>query len=675
MLNYEPQYRPPTDDRNDPGMRNMQTDFSSDQLSNAKRRRSRSFIKAVTTAVAGALLLSGCSLKLPWSNTDESEDNGSASAAPSVADPNKSFTTGAIELWEADAAELFNQTPDPGTPITVHPVMTQAFGSVLVFGGYEKTLAIDAPTQRVLWEKDNVGPLGHCAIDATNDMLYCPADWGPAGSLEEIVAINVRSGKSDQIQVNGLASEPSSGIGHIEAVPGGLVIYGYNTVFRTDFSGKVLWQRALGSDITDDRKMTVAPSSVLISDFAKGSATVLDLETGNTTYQGSRDGVHELEFPETVYDHLPDTQQFSWDTGEIFEGREECVFTAGTVVLFAPDNCDYGAGRGDVTAFDPQTGVPLWELEIDGTILQEGSISHLTTVKGLERYGGNGIYKFKSVAVYGPVGPGQAADSRPVSIEAEAQTQTSTDSAAGRMPECPAGATALSWAELSNGWVMVCGTAVAEPTIWMSQYANSDVATSGEVVYDSQGYETVLPSGTKLRLDYNSPAVQVLANMGDIKDSSGSIVNVLPIATVYFTNLGTKDVQGERVGADPGASSVPRAPDPSESVARTPEVSPTSPNPSLASTDLCPAGSTAHFEGETENFFVTICQDPLGNLSYVGLAKEGGSIVLDAQVRGTGWYAATESHGYSVGLTNLYAYDLETNAPAVDEAFIWTQQY
>ena len=228
------------------------------------------------------------------------------------------------------------------------------------------------------------------------------------------------------------------------------------------------------------------------------------------------------------------------------------------------------------------------------------------------------------------------------------------------LPSCPGTTITLSWAELTNGWVLVCGYSASQPAVWMSQFGGAGDVTSGDVSYSSsagaESYQAVLPSGSVVRLASDSSDVEVLMNAGDIQDSWGSQVSALPILTVYFVNLGAKQVGGDWATAEPGVNMAP------STSGRTPSATSNAPTTPHPSSDFCPVGSTPYAEGETE-------------YTYVGYSPTAGTMVLPAEDLGTRWYASNQSHGYSVSSSYLDVYELDSGKNIIHQPFIWTRQY
>ncbi len=411
--------------------------------------------------MTAALFLAGCSYgpeKAGPADSPTASEVESVELEPtSLPEPN--FTYGAVEIWSATAEELFGGS-------SVHYDMVRAFGPLLVFGSHGETKAVDPQNQTVVWEQEGVGPLTRCGADLDGGTLYCPIQWEAGSGKRALAVIDVETGKTTEMLPEGGSSEAGF-VTEVEHVPGGLVIDRVNDVLKVDLAGKVIWQQGVTSQLSDSRRMTVSSSDVLI--YEPGFQTLLDVGTGDVIYAEPYETAPPLDASSSsYYSHIADSERFTWDTGGVFQGKEDCVFTADDVVLFAPDNCELNSGRGTVTALDPQTGEPLWELGVHGWVAQAGNGENLTTISGLERAGSKGIYKFDSVTVYGPVGEGEPADSllltETSAVQGEVGTAQAGVSDRTSVPGthhpssdfCPSGSSPYAEGETESFYVSIC---------------------------------------------------------------------------------------------------------------------------------------------------------------------------------------------------------------------------
>lgn len=612
-------------------------------------------------AVLGLLstVVGGCSF-LPGSPSEwfSKSSTPSGQGAP---DASASFSNGAVDAWSMSWADPF---PAGERPV-VHPYMAVAFGPSIVFGSYGDMIAVDSATGESLWTLDGVDSIHRCAADPKEGLLLCPVPPGEQPS-DELVVIDVETGKTEPLPIEGIGSSA----GEVKKVDDTLVLCGGDQVSRIDMNGRVLWQQEVQTEGTETQHCVVTADTVEVREPSVKRVSALDLETGKILKGGESSEAEDFADTGNPNRGRALAETLPWAADGRFGDAEDCLFQLDGAVLFAPDNCYTGDTSGVVTAYDPASGEPLWEMPLTGSVVADASGQDLITVQGLERSGSKGFYRFRSVTAYRGAMPGEATVSVPTADATESGVAAFVPA---QIPECPESTVRLSWAELPGGWALVCGRSEREPVLWMSQLPGASEVSSRDVAFvaagDSPSYEAIFPSGSIVRISYDSPNVEVVKNTGDIKDGSGSQTNQLPITIIYFINLGAKRFESPTPAATPSAA--PEAARPPQRVPAPSQDVRTTPAPSSA---YCPGGTTPYFEGETEGFFISICEGRSG-YTYVGYSPSVGEMILPAENQGSGWWASTSSHGYSVSGNYLDVYDLGDNENILHEPFIWTRQY
>ena len=247
---------------------------------------------------------------------------------------------------------------------------------------------------------------------------------------------------------------------------------------------------------------------------------------------------------------LDGTDEQAWSTQALLiqDSIGSCLVAAGDVVVNAPDNCfnyyEFDPGRtGTATAYWPENGDELWTLQVTGAVMQSSSPDILLTVDTAS-YGYEGQGQFNEMTVYGPATPNEPTASVLVGGVPGGETAPLVKPAA--IPDCPGSTELLAWAELTNGWVLVCGISESEPTYWAASVGGAPVVTSDHVAYvplssdglpvtaggdvSSWRYLAMLPNGDEMRLDY-SPAT-----FGQT-DAAGNTVLQESVLLIFFVNL------------------------------------------------------------------------------------------------------------------------------------------
>lgn len=186
-------------------------------------------------------------------------------------------------------------------------------------------------------------------------------------------------------------------------------------------------------------------------------------------------------------------------------------------------------GHGDVVeAHDVFAGTRLWTLRTEGEYLLSQPPGGLVSMS----------HDRTTLVAYGPATP---TVTRVVRIDDEAIDIPSD------VPDCPAGTLLLAWAELDDGWVIVCGYTLSEPTYWAMNVPAYGFVESESVIWDSAsvGYRAVLPGGAQAWLDH-TPAVLGVAAPGGNTEVQRSVVIII------FVQIGRG---GESLGT--GAYDVP----------------------------------------------------------------------------------------------------------------------
>lgn len=117
------------------------------------------------------------------------------------------------------------------------------------------------------------------------------------------------------------------------------------------------------------------------------------------------------------------------------------------------------------------------------------------------------------------------------------------------IPACPGDTTLLAWAEIPNGWVLVCGVDESQPTVWMSEVkgvketsnlVTYQPAASNSTTYAGNGsYTAELADGATMQLEF-APATLRIAS------ASGKAVEQTSVLIIYFVSLGMGgQAQGE----------------------------------------------------------------------------------------------------------------------------------
>ncbi|MGO1316001.1 MAG: hypothetical protein ACTMIR_03045 [Cellulomonadaceae bacterium] len=108
------------------------------------------------------------------------------------------------------------------------------------------------------------------------------------------------------------------------------------------------------------------------------------------------------------------------------------------------DGVVVGSYGGEAVAVDALSGDTLWHLDLTGRTVPAAAPQGALVALSDDR---------RSLARYVPAPPGTA------SAVVEAGT-------ADGVPDCPGDTVRLAWAQLTDGWVLVCGYSAAEPTYW-----------------------------------------------------------------------------------------------------------------------------------------------------------------------------------------------------------------
>ena len=117
-----------------------------------------------------------------------------------------------------------------------------------------------------------------------------------------------------------------------------------------------------------------------------------------------------------------------------------------------------------------------------------------------------------------------------------------TVAAPSEIPECPGDTILLAWAQLDNGWVLVCGITADQPTVFIvggEASGGNAVGTSSsqvkatEVTFnaDAGRYSATLEDGRRAWLDH-TPSV-----LG-IKDPAGATTTQTSVIRIFFVTLG-----------------------------------------------------------------------------------------------------------------------------------------
>lgn len=113
--------------------------------------------------------------------------------------------------------------------------------------------------------------------------------------------------------------------------------------------------------------------------------------------------------------------------------------TDGTLLVTDYDSDEGGSGRPLIAAFDPDTGVKLWEIN-DTTLLAPPSYS-----------GGNAL----AVSAHGGV-EGNVAALLPATTASDSASEINTSLWPQGLPACPSGMKPVSWATYPDGHILVC---------------------------------------------------------------------------------------------------------------------------------------------------------------------------------------------------------------------------
>lgn len=574
---------------------------------------------------------------------------GGKGSGGSTAEP-ESFALGAREAWTQTSEEMWGS--EGGESAVVPHQMALAAGPSLLFGTYEQIKSVDPLTGKTLWEQNVMVPLTHCALSEGEDVLYCPLNEGASA----IQALNVADGKITNIQLTATSAGADGYVEDIQLGGDGLVLYEADMVLAVDLDGTIKWQTPIETQYGENRYMMVNDTTVLVGEPSAAHETQLSLRDGQILYSGDTGGA-----PEFVVPHA--------EAGVSVDGGS-CNYQVQGVVLYAPDNCAMSDTSGVATAYDDATGDPLWEIGLEGTILQRGSDRYLVVARGMHQVGTRKMQAFDSVTVYAPATGEEPANSVEVSaavVEADAVDPGEANQVPAMIPDCPDSTILLAWAELSNGWVLVCGVSSTQPTYWASDLAGSGMQTTSDVSYlpsgggaasagGSDGYTARFPSGETLQLDYQPAGVSQI-------DRAGTPIGQFKVLIIYFVELGQREVPDGEMPSSSLASVAPSTRTPETSSSQTGSTS----SGSHPSTAYCPAGSYTTFEGETEGFYVSICGNSGGGFTYVGLGRNGGVMVLPAEFYDGIWVASNESHTYAVTESRLRVVENATNSDVVDQ--------
>lgn len=251
---------------------------------------------------------------------------------------------------------------------------------------------------------------------------------------------------------------------------------------------------------------------------------------------------------------LDGTDPISWVSDISIACTSSCEYdpiyidTVGAAVVHArgpqPDFYVPESVQNTVFGFDPFTGTPVWKIEGNRYLMDLGP--EYLALLSLEE---NTDFPYPlSLTIYRPALPGEATATIPLA----GQTVNVDVDKPDMIPDCPGDTQLLSWAELANGWILVCGVSESEPTYWLaslgSEQYESDAVTWGDSGGSSGGssdlspwYEATLPDGQVMRLDFSPSSFRIV-------DADGQVSLQTSVLLIYFVNMGIGR-PGENTGA------------------------------------------------------------------------------------------------------------------------------
>ena len=202
----------------------------------------------------------------------------------------------------------------------------------------------------------------------------------------------------------------------------------------------------------------------------------------------------------------------------------------GDVALFQPSSNGYSVG-GPITGYSLSSNEKLWTLDQPEGVspFDTPGSGALIAVNWPEDYSG-------ATTIYGI-------------LPAESAGPTyETVAAPSGIPACPDETILLAWAQLDNGWVLVCGISAEQPTVFIvggevSGGGSTAQVEGAEVIYNAEAgrYTAVLEDGRRAWLEH-SPSV-----LG-IKDSAGATTSQASVLRIFFVTLGESG-EAQGVGA------------------------------------------------------------------------------------------------------------------------------
>lgn len=172
------------------------------------------------------------------------------------------------------------------------------------------------------------------------------------------------------------------------------------------------------------------------------------------------------------------------------------------------------------TAYDARTGTPLWQLT-EGLELRSAWMSDA----GLIVLGGGcatcssagGRTSLSTLTLYTPLNSGGVAISTEASKAGDRGDRQSESDVPAFIPACPGTTVRLAWAEISDGWIVVCGVNSSTPTylavktgrqgtvlssVGASQPTGSDAQQAVAWNAGEQRFTAKMSDGTRVTLDY-----------------------------------------------------------------------------------------------------------------------------------------------------------------------------
>lgn len=133
---------------------------------------------------------------------------------------------------------------------------------------------------------------------------------------------------------------------------------------------------------------------------------------------------------------------------------------------------------------------------------------------------------------------------KPTAFVAPEADSAETVSVPSEIPECPGDTIRLAWATFPNGWVLVCGYYVDQPTL-IRYSSGGTVSEASSVTYDGVGmYRGTMPQGGKVWLTYSPGTAGVSASDGSISQQS-------QVGIIWFVALGVARAQSGSFGVAP----------------------------------------------------------------------------------------------------------------------------